>query len=67
MTQYFEREQAFVLPPEAYAPIPDDAAAGGCRTSGLRLFVGRAEELAALDQAFTRPGEVVVHAVHALA
>ncbi len=34
VTQYFEREQAFVLPPEAYAPIPDDAAAGGVSNIG---------------------------------
>ncbi|MFI1360214.1 tetratricopeptide repeat protein [Streptomyces sp. NPDC020898] len=64
VTQYFK--QASVLPPEAYAPIPDDAAAGGVSNIGTRLFVGRADELAALEQAFARPGEVVVHAVHGL-
>ncbi|MFI6339901.1 FxSxx-COOH system tetratricopeptide repeat protein [Streptomyces sp. NPDC050535] len=33
---------------------------------GTRLFVGRTDELAELEEAFTRPGEVVVHAVHGL-
>ncbi|MGW7729858.1 tetratricopeptide repeat protein, partial [Streptomyces canus] len=65
-TQYIEAGQAFVLPPEAYAPIPDDAAAGGVSNIGTNLFVGRADELAALEKAFARPGEVVVHAVHGL-
>ncbi|MFF4277076.1 tetratricopeptide repeat protein [Streptomyces sp. NPDC001536] len=65
-TQYIEAGQAFVLPPEAYAPIPDDAAAGGVSNIGTDLFVGRVDELAALEAAFARPGEVVVHAVHGL-
>ncbi len=65
-TQYIKAEQAFVLPPEAYAPIPDDAADGGVSNIRTGLFVGRVDELLALDEAFARPGEVVVHAVHGL-
>ncbi|MDQ0605416.1 tetratricopeptide (TPR) repeat protein [Streptomyces canus] len=65
-TQVIEAGQAFVLPPEAYAPIPDDAAAGGVSNIGTDLFVGRIDELATLETAFARPGEVVVHAVHGL-
>ncbi len=65
-TQYIEAQQAFVLPPEAHAPIPDDAAVGGVSNIGAGLFVGRGSELAALEEAFARPGEVVVHAVHGL-
>ncbi|WP_063739127.1 tetratricopeptide repeat protein [Streptomyces violaceoruber] len=66
-THYVQAQQAFVLPAEAYAPIPDDAAGRGISNieqSGL--FVGRSEELSALDAAFADPGEVVVHAVHGL-
>ncbi|MEW2524448.1 tetratricopeptide repeat protein, partial [Streptomyces sp. NPDC047071] len=65
-TQYIKAEQAFVLPPEAYTPIPDDAADGGISNLASGLFVGRGEELRALEEAFARPGEVVVHAVHGL-
>ncbi|WP_143658493.1 ATP-binding protein [Embleya scabrispora] len=57
----------FALPPEAYAPIPDDAARAG--VSNIRRivpFVGRAGELGALKAAFAGAGEVVVHAVHGL-
>lgn len=55
-TQYIEAGQAFVLPPEAYAPIPDDAAAGGVSNIGTDLFVGRVDELAVA--AFLRPRPV---------
>ncbi|MFG2676880.1 tetratricopeptide repeat protein, partial [Streptomyces sp. NPDC048445] len=65
-TQHIQSEQAFVLPSEAYAPIPDDAAAAGVSNIGGGLFVGRRDELHALEAAFDRPGEVVVHAVHGL-
>ncbi|MFG3257630.1 FxSxx-COOH system tetratricopeptide repeat protein [Streptomyces sp. NPDC048172] len=65
-TQYIQAERAFVLPSEAYAPIPDDAVDGGISNIGSGLFVGRAEELGALDEAFARPGGVVVHAVRGL-
>ncbi|WP_406300471.1 ATP-binding protein (plasmid) [Embleya sp. NBC_00888] len=57
----------YALPAEAYAPIPDDAAHRG--VSNIRrtvLFVGRDGELGALEAAFGRVGEVVVHAVHGL-
>ncbi|MEU7650305.1 tetratricopeptide repeat protein, partial [Streptomyces huasconensis] len=56
----------YALPPEAYAPIPDNAAAGGVSNIGTGLFVGRVDELEALETAFARPGEVVVRAVHGL-
>ncbi|MEV6683277.1 tetratricopeptide repeat protein [Streptomyces erythrochromogenes] len=65
-TQYIKAEQAFVLPPEAYMPIGEDIAADGVSNIGTGLFVGRVGELAALEKAFARPGEVVVHAVHGL-
>ncbi|MDH6228985.1 FxSxx-COOH system tetratricopeptide repeat protein [Streptomyces sp. MJP52] len=65
-TQYITAGQAFVLPPEAYRPIPDDAADGGISNIASDLFVGRNDELTALKEAFTRPGKVVVHAVHGL-
>lgn len=65
-THHIEAEQAFVVPPEAYAPIPDDAAAGGVSNIGTDLFVGRVDELLALEEGFARPGEVVVQAVHGL-
>uniref|UniRef100_UPI003D70952A tetratricopeptide repeat protein n=1 Tax=Streptomyces sp. WAC 04229 TaxID=2203206 RepID=UPI003D70952A len=66
-TQYVQAEQAFVLPADAYAPIPDDAAGRGVSNiERAGLFVGRTEELSALDEAFADPGEVVVHAVHGL-
>ncbi|MFJ8444293.1 tetratricopeptide repeat protein [Kitasatospora griseola] len=66
MTQYVQAGQAFVLPPEAYAPIPADAARGGVSNIRGGLFVGRADELALLERAFEQAGEVVVHAVHGL-
>ncbi|MFJ8747575.1 tetratricopeptide repeat protein, partial [Embleya sp. NPDC127516] len=57
----------YALPVEAYAPIPDDAAARGVsnipKTEG---FVGRGDELEELEVAFAGTGEVVVHAVHGL-
>ncbi len=65
-THYITADQAFVLPPEAYAPIPDDAADRGVSNIAAGLFVGRADELLALEEAFTRPGKVIVHAVHGL-
>ncbi|MFD4347408.1 tetratricopeptide repeat protein, partial [Streptomyces coelicoflavus] len=66
-TQYVQAQQAFVLPVEAYAPIPDDAVGPGVSNiEQAGLFVGRDEELCALDAAFADPGEVVVHAVHGL-
>ncbi|MFF2007032.1 tetratricopeptide repeat protein, partial [Kitasatospora sp. NPDC058201] len=67
-----QAENAVVLPPEAYAPIPADAAGDGVSNIRGGLFVGRREELALLDAAFegTGPGggagEVVVHALHGL-
>ncbi|MFI7337280.1 FxSxx-COOH system tetratricopeptide repeat protein [Streptomyces sp. NPDC050085] len=64
VTQYVER--LIMLPPEANTPIPDDAAQGGVSNIGTGLFVGRVDELGSLDEAFARPGEVVVHAVHGL-
>ncbi|MFI6986503.1 FxSxx-COOH system tetratricopeptide repeat protein [Embleya sp. NPDC050154] len=55
------------VPPEAYAPIPADApGAGVSNIPRTGLFVGRGDELAALEEAFAVPGEVVVHAVHGL-
>ncbi|SDT83462.1 Tetratricopeptide (TPR) repeat [Streptomyces sp. TLI_053] len=65
-TQFVQAEQALVLPAEAYAPIPADAALGGVSNVRGGLFVGRREELALLDAAFEGAGEVVVHAVHGL-
>ncbi|MGW2542804.1 tetratricopeptide repeat protein, partial [Kitasatospora sp. NPDC001574] len=65
-TQFVRAEQALVLPPEAYAPIPADAAREGVSNIHGGLFVGRGEELALLDAAFEGAGEVVVHAVHGL-
>ncbi|MFE3205236.1 NB-ARC domain-containing protein [Embleya sp. NPDC059237] len=57
----------YALPAEAYAPIPDDAARPGvANIRRTALFVGRTGELGALETAFTRTGEVVVHAVHGL-
>ncbi|MFD7787689.1 NB-ARC domain-containing protein, partial [Streptomyces nojiriensis] len=57
----------YALPAEAYAPIPDDAARSGMSNIPRSvLFVGRTSELDALEAAFTRAGEVVVHAVHGL-
>ncbi|MFE3202065.1 tetratricopeptide repeat protein [Embleya sp. NPDC059237] len=57
----------YALPPQAYAPIPEDAALPGVsNTPRTVLFVGRTGELDALETAFTRTGEVVVHAVHGL-
>ncbi|GCD93660.1 FxSxx-COOH system tetratricopeptide repeat protein [Embleya hyalina] len=55
------------LPPEAYAPIPHDAPGSGVSNIPRSdLFVGREHELAALEAAFGKAGEVVVHAVHGL-
>ncbi|MFE6053974.1 FxSxx-COOH system tetratricopeptide repeat protein, partial [Kitasatospora sp. NPDC056446] len=54
------------LSPEAYTPIPSDAAHHGVSNIPRRLFIGRDSELALLDQAFAQTGEVVVHAVHGL-
>ncbi|MEU0940476.1 tetratricopeptide repeat protein [Embleya sp. NPDC005971] len=55
------------LPPQAYAPIPADAPGPGVgNIPRTGLFVGRDHELAALDEAFAAPGEVVVHAIHGL-
>ncbi|MFC9164419.1 tetratricopeptide repeat protein, partial [Streptomyces fungicidicus] len=66
-TQYVQAQQAFVVPAEAYAPIPDDAVGRGISNiEQAGLFVGRTEELGALDAAFADPGEVVVHAVYGL-
>ncbi|MCG8968777.1 tetratricopeptide repeat protein [Streptomyces sp. CL12-4] len=66
-TQYVQAEQAFVLPAEVYASIPQDAAGRGISNiEQAGLFVGRTEELSALDAAFADPGEVVVHTVHGL-
>ncbi|MFE5724063.1 FxSxx-COOH system tetratricopeptide repeat protein [Streptomyces erythrochromogenes] len=66
VTQIVEAQQAFVLPPDAYAPIPDEAAAQGVSNIRPVMFVGRVEELRALEAAFADSGEVVVHAVHGL-
>ncbi|MHB9849109.1 tetratricopeptide repeat protein [Streptomyces krungchingensis] len=65
-TQYVRAEQAFVLPPEAYAPIPDAAATRGVSNIGTGTFVGRSNELLALEKVFARPAEAIVHAVHGL-
>ncbi|WP_217189491.1 FxSxx-COOH system tetratricopeptide repeat protein [Streptomyces buecherae] len=65
-TQYIKAEQAFVLPPEAFAPIPDDVPVGEVSNIGTGLFVGRFDELKALEAAFAQPGKVVVHTVHGL-
>ncbi|WP_229910093.1 tetratricopeptide repeat protein [Streptomyces flavofungini] len=64
--QYIRAEQAFTVPPEAYAPIPDDAAELGVSNIGTGMFVGRSNELLVLDEAFARHDEAVVHAVHGL-
>ncbi|MDI2129021.1 tetratricopeptide repeat protein [Yinghuangia seranimata] len=65
-TQFVQAQQAFVLPAEAYAPIPSDAPGRGVSNIRTGLFVGRSGELGALDAAFADPGDVVVHAVHGL-
>ncbi|MFE7077726.1 tetratricopeptide repeat protein [Streptomyces sp. NPDC057620] len=65
-TQQITAEQVFVLPSEAYTPIPGGAADRGVSNIRPALFVGRTTELHALEEAFARPGEVVVHAVHGL-
>ncbi|MFD5142523.1 tetratricopeptide repeat protein [Streptomyces sp. NPDC058401] len=56
------------LPPEAYAPIPADAADHGVsNVPAAAGFVGRGAALDALDTAFTGgTGGVVLHAVHGL-
>ncbi|GAA4680447.1 hypothetical protein GCM10023324_38080 [Streptomyces youssoufiensis] len=65
-TQYIKAEQAFVLPPKAFAPIPDDVTVSEVSNIGTGLFVGRVDELKALEAAFAQPGKVVVHTVHGL-
>ncbi|WP_328769426.1 FxSxx-COOH system tetratricopeptide repeat protein [Streptomyces sp. NBC_00286] len=58
-------EQA--LPPEAYGPIPDDAADDGVSNIPItELFVGRDTALDQLDAALTTPGGVVLRAVSGL-
>ncbi|MDI2129643.1 tetratricopeptide repeat protein [Yinghuangia seranimata] len=57
----------YVLPPEAYAPIHGDAAdrsVSNIPTVGA--FVGRQDELDALDAAFAESGGVVLRAVHGM-
>ncbi|MER6914858.1 tetratricopeptide repeat protein [Streptomyces sp. NPDC000594] len=69
VTQHIEAQQAFVLSPDAHGPIPADAAGHGVSNIPATVaggFVGRTAELAALDEAFTGPGEVLVQAVHGL-
>ncbi|WP_051717073.1 tetratricopeptide repeat protein [Streptomyces sp. NRRL F-5727] len=69
VTQHVEAQQAFVLSPEAHGPIPADAGERGVSNIPALAgggFVGRASELAALNQAFTGAGEVLVQAVHGL-
>ena len=64
----FRSGQMTALPAEAFRPVTDLTAPSGlaslpgCPT----LFVGRDAELARLDEAMTKPGGVVVHAVHGL-
>ncbi|MEU0413623.1 tetratricopeptide repeat protein [Streptomyces griseorubiginosus] len=54
-------DQATFLPAEAYAPIPNDAAASGLSNiPRTKLFVGRTAQLEALDAAFAAPGGVVL-------
>ncbi|WP_213089404.1 tetratricopeptide repeat protein [Streptomyces flaveus] len=58
-------EQA--LPPEAYGPIPDDAADDGVSNIPItELFVGRDTALDQLDAALATPGGVVLRAVSGL-
>ncbi|MEU5215383.1 tetratricopeptide repeat protein [Streptomyces sp. NPDC020807] len=67
VAQHVEAQQAFFLPPDTHGPIP--AEAGGTGMSNIPAtegFVGRTPELAALEEAFTAPGEVFVQAVHGL-
>ncbi|RSS45011.1 tetratricopeptide repeat protein [Streptomyces sp. WAC08241] len=68
VAQYVEAQQAFVLPPDAYGPIPAEAVDRGVSNipAAGEMFVGRAAELASLDEAFTASGEVLVQAVHGL-
>ncbi|MFH8657265.1 NB-ARC domain-containing protein [Streptomyces afghaniensis] len=59
-------EKSFTLPPEAFA-LPDAAPPGLANLpDAAALFVGRARELALLDQALRSTGGVVVQAVHGL-
>ncbi|MFF7793017.1 tetratricopeptide repeat protein [Streptomyces sp. NPDC007991] len=59
-------EKSFALPPEAFA-LPDTAPPGLANLpDAAALFVGRARELALLDEALRPPGGVVVQAVHGL-
>ena len=57
-----------VLPAEAFRPWAELAVPPGLRNLPVRpgLFIGRARELARLDEALARPGGVVVQAVHGL-
>ncbi|XUL85528.1 tetratricopeptide repeat protein [Streptomyces galilaeus] len=56
-----------VLPAEAYAPIPGDAAADGLSNiREKRLFVGRTAQLEALDAAFAPPGGLMPHVLSGL-
>ncbi|WP_435206764.1 tetratricopeptide repeat protein, partial [Streptomyces sp. bgisy104] len=68
VTQYVEAQQAFVLPADAYGPIPDEAVDRGVSNipAAGEMFVGRAAELASLEEAFIASGEVLVQAVHGL-
>jgi tetratricopeptide (TPR) repeat protein len=61
-------EQMTVLPAEAFAPVTELAVPPGLANLPARpaLFVGRAVELARLDEAIAGPGGVVVQAVHGL-
>jgi hypothetical protein len=59
-------EKSFALPPEAFA-LPDIAPPGLANLPDTAaLFVGRARELALLDEALRSTGGVVVQAVHGL-
>ncbi|MFI6337756.1 tetratricopeptide repeat protein [Streptomyces sp. NPDC050535] len=58
-------EHATVLPPEAFTMGPCTSPVRNVPPRAAR-FVGRARELALLEQAFGEPGGVVVHAVHGL-
>jgi hypothetical protein len=59
-------EKSFTLPPEAFA-LPDVAPPGLANLpDAAALFVGRARELALLDEALRSTGGVVVQAVHGL-
>jgi tetratricopeptide (TPR) repeat protein len=60
-------EHGIVFPPEAFGPIADVPAPARLRNvPKTGLFVGRADALDRLDDAFSTPGDVVVQAVHGL-